>query len=207
MLCGKKYTLIKGDLNKIEDILFDIDGYDVILIHGTLHYLVDPKHMLEFSINTLLVNDEILIINDSYILSSLQLKTNALIVLIFIKIPKFIVELRLKELLLSIIKIPVVIFHKGSAAAVAHNHDASPFESISSYEDYAPVYTLKNIKLLAFRRFAAIPAIFGAIDHYPFKNTRFIQKIIQYLWWLDSYLIRKNIFSWDAHLTIFQKYE
>ncbi len=204
---NKKYILVKGDLNKIEEIQFDTDGYDVIITHGTLHHLVDPKRVLEFSVNTLLKKEWILMINDSYILSSLQLKTNALIVLIFIKVPKFIVELKFIDFLASIIKIPMVLFHKNSAASIAHNHAASPFESISSYEDYASVYTMRNIKLLTFRRFAAIPAIFWAIDHYPFKNTQIIQKLIKQLWRLDAYLIQKNIFSWDAHLTIFQKHE
>lgn len=204
---NKTLILLKGDLNKMGSIKFDTDGYDIIITHGTLHHIVDPQALLTFSMNNLLKKWGLFIINDTYKLNRLQLKTNALIVVIFIKIPKFLVEIKLLDLIKSFLYIPCVIFNKNFAASIAHNHAASPFESISSYEDYEDIYKRKDLKILVFRRFAAIPAIFGAIDHYPFKELNLIKNIITLLNRLDKFLIRKNLFSWDAHLTIFKKYE
>ena len=202
----KKIISLKGDLNKIDKIDFGGEKFDIILTHGTLHHLVDPLFVLNYATDSLLHTWGLIIINDSYKLSSPQLKINALIAILCIRLPKYMIELNPIDFFRNFIKIPGVILSKNHAAAFAHNHEASPFESISSFEDYEAFYARKDLKLELFQRFAAIPALFWAIDHYPFKNTKFVQKMLAGLNRLDTFLIRKDLLTGDAHLTIIRKY-
>jgi len=194
----KKIITIKGDLNKIDEISFP-QNFDCIITHGTLHHLVYPRKVLEYCLDNLLNKDGLLIINDTWILKSLQLKTNALFYLILNRLPHSIIELDIKEFMnLLFIKIPKTAFSKSFAASIAHSHKTSPFESISSADDYKDLYERSDLKILHFQTVAALPGL----QNSWMKSPKIIKNIIQKM---DSFLIKNKIFPGDLHICVIKK--
>ena len=193
-----KSIALRGDLNKIDKIPFD-QKYDCIITHGTLHHLVDPRKTLDFCLEHLLAKDGIIIINDSWVLQSLQLKTNAFLYTLCNRLPHALLRLHVQESFKIITTIlPRILTSKKYAASIVHAHDTSPFESISSADDYKDIYTRDNVQVLYFKRFAALSGVQSIWTNSPL----FIKKIIQYI---DDVLVTRNIFSGDAYLCIFKK--
>lgn len=193
-----KSIALRGDLNKIDKIPFD-QKYDCIITHGTLHHLVDPKKTLDFCLNHLLKENGIIINNDSWVLQSLQLKTNAFLYTMCNRLPHALLALQFKNSFKIITKtLPKIIASKDYAAHIVHAHDTSPFESISSADDYKDIYTQDTVLVLYFKRFAAL----SGVQSIWVDSPLFVKKIIQSI---DDIFIKKNIFSGDAHLCIFKK--
>lgn len=195
---SSKTIALQGDLNKIENIQFN-QKYDCIITHGTLHHLVYPKKTLQFCINNLLNEDGLLIINDSWILKSLQLKTNALLYLLLNRLTHSILKLNVKESLYIVFnKAPRILLDKDFAASIAHSHETSPFESVSSADDYKDIYSREDLVQVFFKRYAALPGLQNSWMRSPLFVKRAIQK-------LDNFLIEKEILSGDFHISIMQK--
>jgi len=195
---NNKSIVLKGDLNKIEEISFE-NKFDLIITHGTLHHLVDPQKTLKYCIDNLLKKGGIILINDTWILQSLQLKTNAFLYLFLNRLPHSIIKLNLKEFLkILFYKIPLTLFSKKFAGSIAHSHTTSPFESISSADDYKSIYDRKDLKILCFRNFAALPGLQNSWSKSPKLLKNAIQKI-------DDFLIKKKLFVGDLHICILKK--
>lgn len=198
----EKYTdktiALQGDLNKIENIHFE-QKYNCIITHGTLHHLVDPKKTLMFCLDNLLLEGGILIVNDTWILKSLQLKTNALFYLLLNRLGHSILKLNITECLSILFhKTPYILLSKDFAASIAHSYETSPFESVSSADDYKDIYERKDLNQLFFRRYAALPGLQNSWMRSPLFVKHAIQKI-------DNFLIKNNIYSGDFHICIMQK--
>lgn len=194
----KKSVVLKGDLNKIEKIIFS-NKFDCIITHGTLHHLVNPKKTLEYCIDNLLKENGIIIINDTWVFQSLQLKTNAALYLALNQLPHALLKLNLFEFLnLLFHKIPRIIVNERFAESIAHSHNTSPFESISSADDYRELYDRKDLEMLYFRNFAALPGLQNSWSRSPKIIKSLIQKI-------DEFLIKRKIFVGDLHLCIIKK--
>lgn len=195
---NNKSNVLKGDLNKIEQIKFD-DKFDCIITHGTLHHLVNPRKTLEYCINNLLNIGGIIIINDTWVFQSLQLKTNAFLYSTLNRLPLSIIKLNILETIrLLFYRIPRIILNRKFAESIAHSHETSPFESISSADDYKDIYDRDDLKVMYFRKFAALPGLQNSWSKSPKKVKDIIQKI-------DEFLINKNIFAGDLHICIIKK--
>lgn len=195
---GAKTFALRGDLNKIDEIKFD-QQYDCIITHGTLHHLVDPKKTLEFSINNLLKKNGILIVNDTWILKTAQLRINALFYLSINKLGHAVLSANIKEVLNILFKkIPKVLTNKEYAGRIAHAHDTSPFESVSSADDYRDVYLRKDLQQIHFERRCALPGLQNSWMRSPLFVKQSIQKI-------DTFLLNKNILPGDMHICILKK--
>lgn len=193
-----KTFALQGDLNKIDKIHFD-KKYHCIITHGTLHHLVDPKKTTEYCLDNLLTDDGIIIINDTWIHQPLQLKANAFFYLFFNRLPHAILDIHIKEAcMLLFYKLPKIIFNKHFAASVAHAHETSPFESISSADDYKEIYEREDVEVLYFRNLAALPGLQNSWGSSP----KIIKNVMQSL---DDFLIAKKIFVGDFHICIFKK--
>ena len=198
---------VKGDLNKIDRInILNDNKFNVIITHGTLHHLVDPFFTLNYSVNHLLKEDGVLIINDTWINQPLQIKTNAFIY-IASKIVPPLKRLNIKASLNFLLhKLPRVLFSYKYACSIAHVWNSSPFESISSANDYRRLYTNQNLELLFFKRFGALAAYQNSWEGYPKVLKDFFENIgVKHIDKLDSWLIKRNIFEGDCHVAILKK--
>lgn len=195
---NNKTFVLQGDLNKIDKIHFD-KKFHCIITHGTLHHLVDPKKTIEYCIDNLLTNNGIIIINDTWINQSAQIKANAFFYLLLNRLPHAIIDLNINEIFnLVFIKIPGLIINKNIADTIAHAHETSPFESISSADDYKSIYERDDIFVLYFKAMASLPGLQNSWSSSPKIIKRAIQRI-------DDFLIRKRIFVGDFHICIFKK--
>jgi len=208
---NSKVKLVKGDLNLMEEIQ-GLKGqkFDCILTRGTLHHLVDPHATVDYAINQLLKKDGILVIEDSWVRQSLQFKTNAFLYLALYVLPHSIFDFlrgiitkrgheSLSDTRRHIRDLILVLFSSGHAEAITHNHSFSPFESISSADDYKQIYEGQNIAVRYFRNFAALPAW----HHTYFGRIKFLgEYVIQPI---DDLLIRSRLFVGDLHMCILQK--
>lgn len=137
--------------------------------------------------------------NDTWVLKSLQLKTNALFYLLINRLGHSILKLNVKEFFkILFYKAPRILLSKDFAASIAHSHETSPFESVSSADDYKDIYERKDLVPLFFKRYAALPGLQNSWMRSPLFVKRAIQK-------LDSFLIKHEIFSGDFHISIMRK--
>ncbi len=195
---SEKSIAIRGDLNKVDEIQFD-QQYDCIITHGTLHHLVDPRKTLQFCVDNLLKKGGILIVNDTWTLEKGQLTVNAFFYLLLNRLPHAILDLNFKNFFSIIFyKIPMVLWSKDYAAYITHAHETSPFESISSADDYKDLYSKEELHMLHFQNLAALPGLQNSWMRSPLFIKNFIQKI-------DTFLIKKNILSGDYHIAILKK--
>ena len=195
---NEKSYAIRGDLNKIEKIEFH-EQYDCIITHGTLHHLVDPRKTLLFCINSLLKKNGLIIINDTWTLRWPQLSVNAFFYAFFNQLPHAILRLDIQEIgKLLFYKLPRIIIDKHYAASIAHAHHVSPFESISSADDYKDLYKRDDMKILHFENLAALPGLQNSWMSSPV----FVKKIIQTL---DTFLLKTKILSGDYHVCVLKK--
>jgi SAM-dependent methyltransferase len=195
---GAKAYALRGDLNKIDEIHFD-QKYMCIITHGTLHHLVDPKKTLAFCLDNLLLPGGILIVNDTWILKASQLKINACFYLGINKLGHALLQRNLKEVgTILFYKIPKVITNFNYANRIAHAQDTSPFESVSSADDYKELYERDDVQVLHFERRCALPGL----QNSWMKSPVFVKKIIQTI---DSFLIRTNLLPGDLHICIVKK--
>jgi SAM-dependent methyltransferase len=195
---SEKVNAVRGDLNKIDEIEFD-RKYNCIITHGTLHHLVDPRKTLSFCIDNLLEPGGILIVNDTWILKPLQLKLNACFYLGINRLGHAIAKANIGEALnILFYKIPKVIFNYAYAGRMAHAHDTSPFESISSADDYRDLYERGDLKILHFETRASLPGL----QNSWMKSPRFIKHIIQTL---DTLLLRIGLLPGDLHICVLKK--
>ncbi len=195
-----KAVTLQGDLNKIENILFE-RKYDCIITHGTLHHLTDPHRTLIFCIENLLNINGLLIINDTWVLKPLQLKLNASAYLLLNRIPHSILDYNFKELFrLSFKVLPRIITNTAFAESIAHAHHVSPFESISSADDYIKLFSQKTSKLdlIYFKRKGSLPGL----QNSWMSSPTIIKKIIQRL---DDFLIEKEILPGDYHISVMRR--
>lgn len=196
---NNKTHVFQGDLNKIDKINFG-KKYHCIITHGTLHHLVDPKKTIEYCVDNLLADEGILIINDTWVLQSLQLKTNAFLYLLLNRVPHSIIDLDMTQFLnLLFIMIPSVILSKNSAGSVAHSHKSSPFESISSADDYKEAYSREDVDVIYFKNLGALSGLQNSWS----KSPKMIKEVIQKM---DNFLIDKKIFVGDFHICILKKH-
>lgn len=192
---NNKTLALQGDLNKIDKIKFD-KKYDCIITHGTLHHLVDPKKTTEYCIDNLLKDGGLLLINDTWVLQSLQLKTNAFLYLLLNRLPHAVLDLNIIQVFkLLFFIIPKTIVNKKFAESFAHSHETSPFESISSADDYKDVYERNDVDVLYFRNLAALAGLQNSWSSSP----KIIKIIIQKM---DNFLINKKILTGDIHICI-----
>jgi 2-polyprenyl-3-methyl-5-hydroxy-6-metoxy-1,4-benzoquinol methylase len=195
---SEKSTALRGDLNKINLIAFD-QNYDCIITHGTLHHLVDPKKTLEFCLNNLLKKNGILIVNDTWVLRAPQLKLNAFFYLFLNRLPHSVLDLNIIEFSkILFYKIPHTLISKDFAASIAHSHETSPFESVSSADDYKEIYDRQDLENLYFQNLAALPGLQNSWMSSPL----FIKKIIQSI---DTFLIRNKILTGDFYISVVKK--
>ena len=187
---------IQGDLNKIDKIDFN-QKYDCIITHGTLHHLVDPKKTLEYCIDNLLNPNGIIIINDSWILNATQLKLDAFFYALFNKTLKLVFT-HPRHAIVNFFSIPKIIMSKEYAAKIIHNHDISPFESISSADDYKDIYSRNDVEVLLFKNLAAL----GGLQNSWGKSPAIIKNVLQTF---DNFLIKKKILTGDIHICIIRK--
>ncbi|MFA6226880.1 MAG: class I SAM-dependent methyltransferase [Candidatus Paceibacterota bacterium] len=193
-----KSIVLRGDLNKIDRIKF-YQKFDCIITQGTLHHLVDPLNTLRYCIDNLLKEKGVIIINDTWVHQAIQLKTNAFLYSILNRLPHAIFKLNIKELLkILFYRIPCILFSMKFAESVAHSHNTSPFESISSADDYKELYDRKDLEILYFRNFAALPGLQNSWS----KSPRIIKDVVQKM---DDFLIEKGWFVGDLHICILKK--
>lgn len=194
---NKTFTL-QGDLNKIDKINFD-KKFNCIITHGTLHHLVDPKKTIEYCIDNLLAKDGIIIINDTWIHQSTQSKIHAFFYLSINRLGHAVLNLNLREIIkLLLYKIPKTILNKNFANAVSHAHETSPFESISSADDYKELYKRKDVDILYFRNFASLSGLQNSWNKSPIILKNVIQEI-------DNFLVSKKLLVGNLHICIFKK--
>lgn len=195
---SKKAFALRGDLNKMEEITFD-QKYDCIITHGTLHHLVDPRKTLTFCLDNLLNKGGLLIVNDTWILKTAQLRINAFFYLSINKLGHAVFSGDIKEIgNLLFKKIPKVLTNRDYASRIAHAHDTSPFESVSSADDYRDLYERSDLQRLHFERRCALPGL----QNSWMKSPRFIKAIIQAM---DTFLIKTYILPGDMHICILKK--
>ena len=193
----KAYAL-RGDLNKIEKIPFTTT-YDCIITHGTLHHLVDPRKTLRYCVDSLLTKNGLLIINDTWVLQPLQLKLNAALFLVLNKLPHSILQGNLPlALSLLFIKLPKILFNTDYAESIAHAYETSPFESISSADDYKDTYEDPSLEVLYFMQGAALPGLQNSWMSSPVWVKNCIQ-------WLDDFLINHKLLCGDYHICVMRK--
>jgi len=195
---NNKTLALQGDLNKMDKINFD-KKYDCIITHGTLHHLVDPKKTTEYCIDNLLKDGGLFLINDTWILQSLQLKTNAFLYLFLNRLPHAVLDLNIIQIFkLLFFIIPKTIINKKFAESFAHSHETSPFESISSADDYRAVYERSDVEVIYFRNLASLAGFQNSWSSSPKIVKLLIQK-------LDDFLINKKIITGDIHICILKK--
>ncbi len=195
-----KINVIQGDLNKISNIVYLKNRqFDCVITHGTLHHLVNPYQTLSYAINNLLKPGGIIIINDTWTLQPLQLKINALSYVLINRLINAIIKFNGKEVInILFYKAPKIVFNSSFAESIAHNHNASPFESISSANDYRQIYSEKNLRIIYFRNFAALPGLQNSWFGAPMIIHKIIQKI-------DELLINIKLLVGDLHICILKK--
>lgn len=195
---SEKAKAVRGDLNKIDEIEFT-EMYDCIITHGTLHHLVEPRKTLSFCIDNLLKRGGIVIVNDTWILKPLQLKLNAFFYLSINRLGHAVLKGNISEAAkILFYKVPKVLFNYAYAGRIAHAHDTSPFESISSADDYRDIYTRKDLQILHFETRAALPGL----QNSWMKSPRFVKRIIQ---GLDTFLLATKILPGDLHICVMRK--
>ena len=200
---------IAGDLNKIDKIVFfeKKATFDCILTRGTLHHLVNPKKTLEYAIDHLLTTGGIIIIDDTWTPNALQLKLNAFGFMLLGRIPQHLVDWgkkrivfseMLRRLTASLAQLITIPFSREKASRFAHNEDFSPFEGISDASDYKNIYERKDIELIYFKNFAALPALYHT---YP-ARCKIIERL---LFSIDTFLIKGGLMPGDFHVAILRK--
>jgi 2-polyprenyl-3-methyl-5-hydroxy-6-metoxy-1,4-benzoquinol methylase len=196
---NKKIHTVQGDLNQMEKIAA-LKGkrFNCVITRGTLHHLVDPAATLAYVADHLLAPEGILIIEDTWVRQAAQLRTNAAIYSLLYKIPHALRD-GWKTVLAECKNFGRILTSTPVAEALVHNHDFSPFESISSADDYHEFYKRKDLTTAYFKNFAALPSWHYT---YPGRLTIFGVYVIQPI---DTFLIVTGLLVGDLHLCILKK--
>lgn len=200
---------IAGDLNKIDKIAFPKNNatFNCIITRGTLHHLVNPKETLEYAIDHLLITGGIVIIDDTWTPSVLQLKLNAFGFILLGRLPQSLVDWGKKRiafvemlgcLAASLGHLMTIPLSRQKASRFAHNEDFSPFEGISDASNYKSIYQKKDTELVYFKNFAALPALYHT---YP-ARCKIVERL---LFATDKLLIKGRLMSGDSHIAILRK--
>ncbi len=215
----RKNILVQGDLNHFRSIAIPKKKrYDVIITHGTLHHLVDPKGTILYFIKEHLKTNGLFIIKDKWVLQGLQYRTNAVcfhfsesIKSLFRGLYKLI-TLDLKnfgvQLFLSI-KNLLFIFPSLLSTHFAMNNNNrafSPFESISSAEDYKDIYADRSlVTVVLFKNYAALPLVYLLFPKATWEFPGFKWLLFTLIPGLDRALIKSRLYAGCQHLCILKK--
>jgi len=220
MVSGKRKISLPGDLNQIDKIPFD-KKFNCIITNGTLHHLVDPGKTLEFCSEHLLTDKGIIMINDIYVQDPITIRINAWIYNKLILMPIGICKTfkihkmdewfakrphwknySLKENIIDDFKI---LWDINKTKEIAYAYWTSPFESISSYEDYKE-WIDNKMNPIFFKELGSLGIYQQSYDKYPKMIKELLNKIGKYIIDpLDICLIKYGILKGMLHLSILIK--
>ncbi len=173
------------------------------MTRGTLHHLVDPLKTITFAFEKLLRPNGVLIVDDNWIRQPRQFIVDAFLYTLLQNIPQslfyfFLGKNNFSKFLKELGMLFVIPFKWEAAEAIVNNHKFSPFEAISSADDYRSFYTRHDINLLYFKRL-------GAFSTWHFTYLGRLRKLGRLVDSIDKWCVERSLFAGNIHIAVMTK--